>query len=245
MARPEHQAAASARFATTRWSVVLSAKDPGEPLARESLAQLCADYWQPVYWYVRRSGFATDLAEDQTQDFFARLLEKNLLAGVEPHKGKFRTFLLACLRNFLANERDRASAKRRGGGRLPLSLDFARAEQAYSLEPHHVLTPEKLFERRWAIALLDGVLQQLRREYESSDRGPLFEKLGPFLTADGVESSYVQAAESLSMTPGAVKVAIHRLRRRYRELLREEIGRTVDDPSEVDDEIRGLFAALG
>jgi RNA polymerase sigma-70 factor (ECF subfamily) len=232
------------RFATTRWSLVLAAKDRAAPEARHALADLCAAYWYPLYAYVRRQGHDAEQAQDLTQEFFAKLLEKDFLRAVDPVKGRFRAFLLSALRHFLANEWDRAKAAKRGGGRTPQSLDFQSAEERYRLEPGHQLTAEKLFERRYALTLLEQVLQRLRQEMVDGGKQKLFEGLKPYL-AGAAESSYTETARTLDMSEGAVKTAVHRLRRRYRELLRESIAETVEKESEIDDEIRDLFAALG
>jgi RNA polymerase sigma factor (sigma-70 family) len=234
-----------ARFDPTRWSLVIAAQQARTPQARQALTDLCAIYWYPVYAFIRRQGFDVDRARDLTQEFFARFWEKHCLAGVDPQKGRFRSFLLAVCKHFLANERDRDRAQKRGGDRCLVSLDFHLAESRYQVEPGHTLTPEKLFERRWALALLDQVLSRLREEFEHTDKAALFDRLQNFLTGDKGTLTYRQIAEELGMNEGAVKVASHRLRRRYRELLREEIGRTVDDPGQIDDEIHDLFAALG
>jgi RNA polymerase sigma-70 factor (ECF subfamily) len=231
-------------FATTRWSLVAAARDRAAPPARQALAELCRAYWYPVYAYVRRSGRGHAEAEDLTQEFFTRLLEKDALAAVDPARGRFRSFLLAACRHFLANQDARARARKRGGGRRPLPLDLAGAHDRYRREPAHADTPEKLFERRWALALLDEVLGGLRREYEAAGKGPLFALLKEHLTGDDPGLPHGEAARQLGTTEGAVKVAAHRLRRRYRELLRQEIAQTLADPAEVDDEIRSLFAAL-
>jgi RNA polymerase sigma-70 factor (ECF subfamily) len=183
-------------------------------------------------------------ARDLTQEFFARLLEKDYLGAVDREKGKFRSFLLACCKHFLANEHDRAHALKRGGGVVIRSLDSQTAETRYRDEPAHEVTAEKLFERRWALILLQNVFARLRQEHEGAGKLKLFEKLKPFLAGDGPALPYAGAAEALKMSSGAVKVAVHRLRNRYRELVHEEIARTVRDPALVDAEIRDLFAAL-
>jgi RNA polymerase sigma-70 factor (ECF subfamily) len=231
-------------FATTHWSLVLAARDRAEPGADEALAGLCSLYWYPLYAYVRRRGHGADEAHDLTQEFFARLLEKDFLAGVDRGKGKFRAFLLTSCNHFLANERDRVRAKKRGGGRAILSLSAADAEGRYSAEPADALTPEKLFERRWAMALLQQVMARLRDEFEAKGKGRLFDRLRGFLVGEK-GAGYRRAADELGLSGGAVKVAVHRLRQRYRELLHEEIGRTVGAPEEVEEEVRSLFAALG
>jgi len=233
-----------ANFATTHWSIVLAAGDQTSPQAQEALSALCGTYWYPLYAYVRRQGDPPEQAEDLTQEFFTRLLEKGFLRGVDPEKGKFRAYLMACFRHFLANERDRPLAQKRGGGQRHLSLDFADAEARYRLESAHELTPEKLYERQWALTLLDQVLNRLRDESIRDGHGRLFDTLKVFLSGESPSLSYEQVGRGLGLSVGAVKVAVHRLRRRYRELLREEIGRIVGDPSEIDAEIQALFAAL-
>jgi RNA polymerase sigma-70 factor (ECF subfamily) len=230
-------------FATTHWSLVLAARDRAEPGADDALASLCAVYWYPLYAYVRRRGHGPDDAHDLTQEFFARLLEKSALAGVDRDKGQFRSFLLAACTHFLANEHDRVRAKKRGGGRRILSFDAVDAEGRYRAEPADDLTPERLFERRWALALLQQVMTRLRDEFEGKGKGPMFERLRGFLIGEK-GTGYQRAAEELGLSDGAIKVAVHRLRQRYRELLHEEIGRTVREPDEVEEEVRALFAAL-
>jgi len=244
MSSPEPGSAAS-RFATTHWSLVVAAKDPDAPQARAALAALCRGYWYPLYVFIRRQGHAADQAQDLTQEFFSRFLAKDYLQAVDPAKGKFRSFLLVCCQHFLANERGRAAALKRGGGRLALSLDFGAAERRYRLEPAHIQTAEKLFERRWALTLLDQVLARLQEEMAGADKTKLFEVLKPCLTGEDSALSHRQAGVELGMTEGAVKVAMHRLRRRYRELLLEEVGRTLKEPALIEEELRNLFAALG
>ncbi len=229
-------------FATTRWSLVVAARGDSSA-ARAALAELCRLYWYPLYAFVRRRGHAHDEAQDLTQEFFTRLLERDDLAAVDPARGRFRAFLLAACRHFLSNEHDRATALKRGGGRQLLSLDFGDADRRYAAEPGHEQTPERLFERRWALTLLDRVVQRLREHYETAGQLPLFEALKGSLTG-AAGDSHAEAAAALGMTPGAVKVAAHRLRQRYRDLLRDEIAQTVEDPAAVDDEIRALFSAL-
>jgi RNA polymerase sigma-70 factor (ECF subfamily) len=232
------------RFRTTHWTLILAARDRDSPEARQALEELCQSYWYPLYAFIRRSGHPSEEARDLTQEFFARLLEKDYLADVDREKGKFRSFLLAACKHFLANERDRVLAQKRGGGRTVLSFDADAAESRYSSEPQHTLTPERLFERRWALHLLQTVLNRLRAEQEKARKAEQFEQLKGFLAGERGPTRYAQAAETLGTTVGALKVSVHRLRGRYRELLREEIGRTVNDSAEVEAEIRNLFAAL-
>jgi RNA polymerase sigma-70 factor (ECF subfamily) len=241
---PEH-GRESGRFVTTHWSLVLAAADRDEAKARAALAELCAAYWPPLYSFVRRLGYDAEQAQDLTQEFFTRLLEKDYLKAADQERGKFRTFLLASFRHFLANEYDRATAQKRGGGRPVISLDFRATEQLNNLEPCHNLTADRLYERRWAIALLEQALARLRAEHNRSERGKLFDALKVYLTGEKAAGTHQELADKLGMTAGAITVAVHRLRQRYRELLREEIGRTVNDLSEIDGEIRDLFAALG
>jgi RNA polymerase sigma factor (sigma-70 family) len=233
-----------ARFETTQWSIVLAAGRGGGGGSRDALAALCESYSYPVYAYVRRCGHGADEAEDLTQAFFAALIEKRFLSAADPERGRFRSFLLAAVAHFLANERDREAALKRGGGRVVVSLDAGDAEWRYGREPSHEETPERVFERRWALTLLDRTLARLRAESERAGHGARFERLKGFLTGEG-GGGYAEAAAGLGLSEGAAKVAVHRLRRRYRELLRDEIARTLADPAAVDDELRELFAALG
>jgi RNA polymerase sigma factor (sigma-70 family) len=235
---------ANSSFATTHWSVVVAAGRHSSPQAQEALASLCRGYWYPLYVFVRRQGFAAEESKDLTQEFFARLLEKDFLAQVDREKGRFRSFLLAACRHFLSNERDKARTQKRGGGREIISIEVDHAESRYRLEPAHDLTPEKLFERRWAMTLLEQVLALLRNESVQAGKGDQFDHLKAFLTGDKGQTSYHEAAEKLGMTHGAAKVAAHRLRRRYRELLHEEIAKTMSDTDSIEDEIRELFRAL-
>lgn len=223
---------------------MLAAAHDSRPQAREALATLCGAYWFPLYYYVRRRGYRADEAQDLTQAFFATLLEKEYLDMADPGRGRFRSFLLASLSHFLANEWDRARARKRGGGKV-ISMDVADAESRYSLEPADDLTAERLFERQWAMTLLDQVLAELREELARDGKQPLFDRLKGFLGGEAPGASYGQVAAELGMTEGAVKTAVHRLRRHYRRLLRARIAQTVASAEEIDDEIRHLFAALG
>lgn len=231
-------------FATTRWSVVLAAGRKSDPSSDRALADLCQSYWYPLYVYVRRRGVDTDAARDLTQEFFARLLEKNYLAVAQPERGRFRAFLLTALKNFLANEWERRRAQKRGGGKAILALDFDAGESRFHNEPAHNDTPERLFDRQWALAVLDSCLTRLRGEFATQRKEQEFAQLKNFLTGEAA-ASYAVVAQELGMTEGAVKVAVHRLRRRYRELLRAEVAQTLAEPAEVNDEIRCLFEALG
>jgi RNA polymerase sigma factor (sigma-70 family) len=223
---------------------VVSAGRNDTPDARNALEKLCRAYWFPIYAFVRRQGHGPHDAQDLTQDFFARLLEKNYLAEVDPARGRFRSFLLAALKHFLANEWDKAQAQKRGGGQVIIPIDAAVAETSWGSEPADHLTAEKIFERRWALTLLEQVLRRLRAEYVRDGKENLFEQLKPTLTEASRTVAYAEIAARLGTTEGAVKVAVHRLRQRYREVLRAEIADTVASPNEVEDEIRNLFAAL-
>jgi RNA polymerase sigma-70 factor (ECF subfamily) len=220
---------------------VIAAGDPNAPRARESLAVLCNAYWYPLYAYIRRRGYDPEQSRDLTQDFFARALERGLLAEADPTRGRFRSFLRAVCVHYLANRHDRENAQKRGGGRAALPIDAADAEGRYARELADELTPDRIFDRSWALTLLERVLDQLRREYDEAGRAATFEALRDGL-ADEIPHSTIAAR--LGTTEGAARVAAHRLRRRYGELLRREIASTLDDPAEVDDEIRDLFAAL-
>lgn len=210
--------------------------------AQAALEKLCRAYWYPLYAYVRRQGHNPDDAQDLTQGFFARLLDKNDLANVAPEKGKFRSFLLAALNHFLANERDRAQAIKRGGKHIFLSLDDDTAEERYRLEPASTLTAAMIFERRWALAVLEEAMQKLRGEFSSSSRGNQFERLKPFLEGEVQRGDYNAAATDLNVSPGAIAMAVQRMRQRYRELVRLEVAQTVADPAEVEPEMRHLLA---
>jgi RNA polymerase sigma factor (sigma-70 family) len=233
----------AARFPTTRWTIVSAAGCHSLDSA-EALNELCRAYWFPVYAFIRRRGYSPETAEDLSQGFFARILEHDTLSGARRERGKFRSFLLASLTNFLSNEWDRSQAQKRGGGVTTLSLDFEAGEARYHHEPCHELTPEALFERGWAIAVLDRVLDRLRAEHSHKGQAAQFDKLQVFLTGDQDHGSYDEVARSLNVSEGAVRTAVHRLRRRYGELVREEIEGIVGDPGEVEGEIRFLLAAL-
>lgn len=232
------------QFAVTHWSVVLAAGHSDSTHARAALEKLCRTYWQPIYAYVRRQGHGPHDAQDLTQEFFARLLEKRSLADVDRAKGRFRSFLLASLKHFLANERDKARAQKRGGGQTLIPIDAQSAETSCGVDPADPATAEKVFERRWALTVLDHALQRLREEHEREGRENLFEQLKVTLTEASRSVRYAEIAARLEMSEGAVKVAVHRLRQRYRELVRAEITVTVASSGEVEEEIRALFSAL-
>jgi len=232
-------------FTTTHWSVVLAAADSSAPGAQEALERLCRTYWYPLYAYVRQRGHQAHDAQDLTQEFFLRLLDKHYLAQVDPRKGKFRSFLMAAVSHFLANEWDRANAAKRGGRIAFISFDEASAEERYLLEPATDASPEKLFARRWALAILERVLAHLRDEFAQAGKAQQFDRLKTFLTGEKPSVSYAELAAHLQTSEGALKMAVKRMRHRCAELLRREIGDTVDSPEQVEEEIRWLFAATG
>lgn len=231
-------------FATTHWSVVLTAGGDDAALARDALSTLCAAYWYPLYAYLRRRGSGPEEAQDLVQGFFADLLERGSLATADRERGRFRAFLLGSLAHFVANEHARERALKRGGGQAPLSLDFAAAEDRFSLEPADARTPEAVFEATWAHELLERVIERLRAEYVADGRRELYEHLLPCLAGDVEARPYASIAAELELSEGAVKTAAHRLRARFRALFRSEIAHTVRDPGDVEDEIRDLFGAL-
>ena len=231
-------------FKTTHWSVVLAAGRDDSAAANAALAKLCQTYWYPLYTYVRRSGHSPEDAQDLTQEFFARLLRAESLKSVRPAKAKFRSFLLVALNRFLANEWHRANRLKRGGGQQLLSLDAQQTENRYRAEPADNATPEKAFERRWALTLLEQTEARLEREFVKHSKADVFAELRPLLSGDNLLGSYAEISQRLGMSEGALRVSVHRLRQRFRELLRLEIASTVSTPSEVDDEIRFLFVSL-
>lgn len=231
-------------FATTRWSRVLAAGGGDEPISREALAELCQTYWYPLYAFVRRKGHSAQDAEDLTQEFFLRLMERDWIARADQTKGRFRTFLLTMLTRFLANEWDKACCQKRGGHLRQLSLTVEGAEERFSREPIDPGTPEQAFDRQWALTVLDRVLARLREDYVQRDQAALFETLKTSLIGDREAQPYKQLAEDLGMSEGSVKTAVHRLRQRYRERLLGEIAQTVASPEEADSELRHLFRVL-
>lgn len=231
-------------FTTTHWSVVLSAAAGAGPHAGSALETLCQNYWYPLYAYVRRRGYDAEAAKDLTQEFFAQLLAKRLLTGVDPAKGRFRSWLLGVMNHFLAHEWMKARAQKRGGGRPILSLEEAEAENRYRLEPLDDSTPEKLFDRRWALTVLEQAAAHLRAEYQAAGKDVLYHGVKQFVSSDGADSSYAAAARGIGLSVSAVKSAIHRLRQRYQELIRAEIAKTVTTAAEVDEEIRFLLAVI-
>jgi RNA polymerase sigma factor (sigma-70 family) len=236
--------ATSQCFATTHWSMVLAAGDSSAPEAKEALERLCRTYWYPLYAFVRRQGHSPQDAQDSTQEFFTWLLESKQLRVADSERGKFRSFLLGMLKNFLSDERKKAQAQKRGGGRAHISLDAASAEERFDLEPATDLTPEIIFDRRWALTVMEQTVARLREEYVAADRVELFEELKHFQPGEVAGRSYAEVAARLGLTESAAKSAIWRLRQRHGDLLREEIAHTVATPAEVDEEIRHLVAVL-
>jgi RNA polymerase sigma factor (sigma-70 family) len=232
------------RFATTRWTLVLTARDASSPDARQALETLCAQYWYPLYAFLRRQGYDADKAQDLTQGFFARLLEKRYLDDVQPERGRFRTFLLTSLKHFVLNEHDREQAVKRGRGVRVVPLEIETAEGLYALEPRDDMTPERLFERRWALTVLDQTLTKVRGEYATAGKDALFDRLRPYLVREDDTQPYTTLGPELGMTEGAVRVAVHRLRRRFAALLRTEIANTVSNDQEVEAEIEYLAAVV-
>lgn len=231
-------------FATTRWTLVLAAGAPGTPLAEEALQTLCCAYWFPLYAYVRRRGHGREDAEDLTQAFFARLLGGGDLASLSRDRSKFRAFLLAALKHFLANEWDKAQCQKRGGRITHLSLDWQSADTRFQLADSAIPTPDQAFDREWALALLERVLVRLREEAVADGTGGRFEQLKGFLMVGNNEIPYASAAAVLALDEGTVRVAVHRLRKRYRELLRHEVAQTLADPAMVDEELAVLLGAF-
>jgi RNA polymerase sigma factor (sigma-70 family) len=231
-------------FATTHWSVVLAADQGDTPQATAALEQLCRTYWYPIYAYVRRHEQSPEDAQDLTQDFFAHLLASGFPRGAAPERGKFRSFLLVSLRHFLVDQHRHAAAVKRGSGQRLISLDAAKAEERFRLEPQHELTPEKLYEREWAMTLLDHARSRLREEYSAAGKADLYGQLQGFPLMEKSDDSFQQAASELGMTVSALKSVVHRLRARYRELVREEVEHTVTDPVELNEEAQHLIAVI-
>jgi RNA polymerase sigma factor (sigma-70 family) len=237
-----HTRPGSSQFPTTRWTLVVAAGDPHRKEARSALVSLCENYWYPLYAYLRRCGYPADQSQDLTQEFFLRVLEGRYLDRADPGKGRFRAFLLTSLKFFVADEEDRQRAHKRGGGTI-VPLEFSSGEERYQREPAHEETPERTFERRWALSVLDRVVERLRDEFVQHGRPDHFEHLKAFLLGRS-DAPYAALAREMNTSEGALKVAIHRLRKRYRELFRQEIADTVADPAEVESELRYLAAVL-
>jgi DNA-directed RNA polymerase specialized sigma24 family protein len=233
-----HTLPGPSQFPTTRWTLVFAAGDPHRKEARSALVSLCENYWYPLYAYLRRRGYPAD----QAQEFFVRLLEGRYLDRANPEKGRFRSFLLTSLKFFVADEGDCQRARKRGGGVL-VPLEFSSGEERYQREPAHDETPERIFERRWALSMLDRVVERLRNEFVQHGRAEHFERLKMFLLGQS-DAPYAALAREMNTSEGALKVAIHRLRKRYRDLFRQEIADTVADPAEVESELRYLAAVL-
>jgi DNA-directed RNA polymerase specialized sigma24 family protein len=242
--RAEETGGRAAAFATTHWSVVLAAGRGESPRAAEALEQLCGTYWYPLYACVRRQGYGPDDAEDLTQEFFARLLASDYLARADPHSGKFRSFLLTGLKRFLCDQWDKAHRLKRGGGQRVISFDQQSAEERYRLEPTDQLTPERLFERSWAATLLERAAARLRDEYLAAGKAELFHQLTEFRLDVPEQRAYATVAAELGLGESALKSAIHRLRQRHLQLVRDEIAQTVAEPAEVDEEIRYLLGVI-
>jgi RNA polymerase sigma-70 factor (ECF subfamily) len=233
-----------ADFRTTSWSLILAAASEPTTATRQALATLCQTYWNPVYAFIRRNGYDPDRAQDLTQEFFSILIEKNYLEDADRRRGRFRSFLLTSVKHFLANEWDKARAQKRGGGHAPISIDATEAERWYVPAVADEITPETLFERRWAVSLLERVMAMLRAEYTASGKEELFMSLEVFLNHDSDEG-YDELAARMNTSAGALRMAVLRMRKKYRALLRAEIAETVEWPEEVDEEIRFLVSTLG
>lgn len=241
---PTPSPAGNHHFATTRWSVVLAAGHPAAPHSDQALAELCQAYWYPLYAYIRRRGHSREDAEDLTQSFFARLLARQDFRGLDPRHGRFRAFLLACLKNHLANEHDHQSRLKRGGNIPHLTLDWQDADRRFQGTAAEPAAKDHQFDREWALALLERVLERLATECQTEGRAEVFQHTRAFLSFHHDGIPYAQAAQALNLDEGAVRVAVHRLRKRYRDLLRDEIAQTLLDPAQADEELRSLRAAL-
>jgi RNA polymerase sigma factor (sigma-70 family) len=229
-------------FVTTHWSVVLAAKGGGSVIADDAMEKLCQAYWPPLYTFIRREGHSATDAQDLTQEFFARLLAKDYLQHLRHQEGKFRSFLLTFLKHFLADERDKAGAQKRGGGKTFVSLDETSVEERYLDAPANGLNPEQSFDRRWAQRVMERALGRLREEYAASGKAALFDELKDIQPGEHGESSYAEIGVRLGRARGSIASAVHRLRKRHREIVREEIAHTVSRPEEIDQEIRNLLA---
>jgi RNA polymerase sigma-70 factor (ECF subfamily) len=237
-------AGGAGQFTTTHWSVVLAAAETSSAEAGRALAALCQSYWYPLYAYVRRKGYVVEDAQDLTQEFFSRFLGRNYLGSIDRQKGKFRSFLLASLEHFLAKEWTRANRLKRGGGQTIIAWDGCDPEERYRLEPADNWSAERIYERRWAITVLEQAMTALAAEYTASGKQSLFENLKPFISGSDDDMSYPELSSRLQMSEGAVRVAVHRLRQRYGESVRTEIARIVNRPEDIEEELRHLFTAL-
>lgn len=231
-------------FVTTHWTAVLNAAQLADPGASEALEAICRIYWMPLYLYVRRRGYVREDAQDMTQGFFARLLEKNGLDAVSRDKGRFRSFMLAALNNFLANEWDRRNAQKRGGGQIHVSIDEERAEERFHHEPATDESPDRFFDRQWAVTVLERAMDRLQQEMEAAGKGGQYRELRDFMTARAGQAAYLELAEKLGTTPAALSMTVSRMRQRYRELIRAEVADTLADPADCEQEIRHLLDAL-
>lgn len=241
----ESAAAPGAHFATTRWTVVMAARDKASPESAVALQALCTGYWPPLYAFVRRLGNSPQDAEDLTQEFFTRLLQKDWLDAVDRDRGRFRTFLIMAVKRFLANEWDKSRAARRGGGQMLVPLDAQLAEECYLADSGSALSADHLYERRWALTLLEQAMARLRTEYESDGRGEDFARLKVYLTAGRGEIPYEKIAHEIGASEGAARVAVHRLRKRFREVFRAAVADTVSNAGDVDAEMRYVVEVLG
>jgi len=242
--RPKTPTTGNAAFMTTHWSIVRAAGDSSAPKHEQALSTLCQTYWFPLYAYLRRNGHDANEAADHTQAFFTQLLDKKYLRQVQPKPGKFRSFMLTALKHFVANQRKYDRAKKRGGGKNILSLNYDQAENRYALEPATNLSPEKLFEKSWALTVLTRTMERLEEELAAKNRQKLFEHLRAYVVAEQSAVPYHDLSDKLEMTEGAIRVAVHRLRQRCKEILRDEVAQTVATAEEVEEEIRSLFIAL-
>jgi DNA-directed RNA polymerase specialized sigma24 family protein len=240
---PAEDSGIESPFPTTHWSVVLKAGESGTPQAAAALDALCRAYWEPIYAYIRRQGYSPHDAQDLTQSFLVRLLARDFPAGLDPRKGKFRSFLLVAINHFLSNERLRAGAAKRGGGRIPVSLDQDLVEARFIQDHARGLAPGALFDRRWALTLLERSFIRLQEEFSASEAFR-FDQLKPFLSCEGTQHDYAAAGEKLHLSAGAVKVAVHRLRQRYGQLLRAEVAQTVSNASDLEEEMHYLLELL-
>ena len=231
-------------FASTHWSVVLAAKNGEAPRASEALEQLCRTYWPPLYAFIRREGHNEAEAKDLTQEFFLRMIERDFLQHLRHQRGRFRSFILTFLKNFLLEQRGKAAAQKRGGGKIFLPLDSIEAPGSYFAEPVDTLSPDQVFERRWAQTVFQVALNRLRDEYVETGRGPFFDRLKDFQPREPGAPSYAEIGAGFDMTEAAVKSAVQRMRQRHREILREEIAHTVTSPAEIDEEVRHLREVL-
>jgi RNA polymerase sigma-70 factor (ECF subfamily) len=231
-------------FPITSWSLVLSAAETGATGSNDALARLCEAYWRPLYVYARGRGFGIEDAADSTQGYFATLLEKRYVRDACADRGRFRAFLLTSFRHYLANEADKQRAQKRGGGLIPIPIDIEAAERNYSIEPSHRLTPDKLFEKQWAVTLIGRALSRVQNNMETFGKGAIFESMKVHLTGEGSEQSYEQQASRHGMTAGTFKTEVHRLRKRFRRAVREEVAATLESPDQIEDELAFLFEAL-